>query len=66
ILPAESQRNSTDPPVAVIDSSETEYDSVDKSLVCSTSFPPLEKPGIIPSELSSAPAENSKNVKATN
>nr|GEU36821.1 hypothetical protein [Tanacetum cinerariifolium] len=30
--------------VAVIDSSETEYDSTDDSSVCSTSFPPLEKP----------------------
>ncbi|GJZ70289.1 hypothetical protein Tco_0633839 [Tanacetum coccineum] len=44
IPPAESQRNSTDPPVVVIDSLETEYDSANKSLVCSTSFPPLEKP----------------------
>ncbi|GJX65577.1 hypothetical protein Tco_0299920, partial [Tanacetum coccineum] len=41
----ESQRNSTDPPVAVIDSSETEYHSADESSVCSTFFPPLEKPG---------------------
>ncbi|GJX58421.1 hypothetical protein Tco_0289811 [Tanacetum coccineum] len=31
--------------VAVIDSSETEYDSAGKSSVCSTFFPPLEKPG---------------------
>ncbi|GJY83106.1 hypothetical protein Tco_0496482 [Tanacetum coccineum] len=45
ILPAESQRNSTDPSVDVIDSSETEYDSVAKSSVCSTFFPPVEKPG---------------------
>ncbi|GJZ44229.1 retrovirus-related pol polyprotein from transposon TNT 1-94 [Tanacetum coccineum] len=45
ILPSESQRNSTDPPVAIIDSSETEYDSSDESSVCSTFFPPLEKPG---------------------
>ncbi|GJV00257.1 hypothetical protein Tco_1329527 [Tanacetum coccineum] len=45
ILPTESQRNLTDPLVAVIDSSETEYDLADESLVCSTFFPPLEKPG---------------------
>nr|GFA41038.1 hypothetical protein [Tanacetum cinerariifolium] len=30
--------------VAIIDSSETEYDLVDESLVYSTSFLPLEKP----------------------
>ncbi|GJX37471.1 hypothetical protein Tco_0250774 [Tanacetum coccineum] len=95
--------------VAVIDSSETEYDSAEESSVCSIFFLPLEKPsdaktvsgpkavkttlksistfnaedlkGIIPNELSSAPAqenkkasalktnsaptENSKNVKST-
>ncbi|GKC85541.1 hypothetical protein Tco_1141258 [Tanacetum coccineum] len=34
ILPAESQRNTTDPSVAVIDSSVTDYDSADKSSVC--------------------------------
>ncbi|GJY04349.1 hypothetical protein Tco_0370289 [Tanacetum coccineum] len=45
ILLAESQRNSTDPLVAVIDSSETEYNSGDESSVCSTFFLPLEKPG---------------------
>nr|GEW75179.1 reverse transcriptase [Tanacetum cinerariifolium] len=45
ILPAESQRNSTDPPIAIIYSLETEYDSADESSVYSTSFPPLEKPG---------------------
>ncbi|GKE72194.1 hypothetical protein Tco_1534235, partial [Tanacetum coccineum] len=45
ILLAESQRNSTDPPVAVIDSSETEYDSAKELSVCSTFFLPLEKPG---------------------
>ncbi|GJY59420.1 retrovirus-related pol polyprotein from transposon TNT 1-94, partial [Tanacetum coccineum] len=43
ILPAESQRNTTDPLVAVIDSSATDYDSADESLVCSTSLPPLKK-----------------------
>ncbi|GJU45791.1 hypothetical protein Tco_1203057 [Tanacetum coccineum] len=45
ILPAESQRNSTDPPVVVIDSSETEYDSAKELSVCSTFFLPLEKAG---------------------
>ncbi|GJV66888.1 hypothetical protein Tco_1482397 [Tanacetum coccineum] len=43
ILPAESQRKTTDPPVAVTDSSAIDYDSTDKSLVCSTPLPPLEK-----------------------
>ncbi|GJQ95879.1 retrovirus-related pol polyprotein from transposon TNT 1-94 [Tanacetum coccineum] len=43
ILPAESQRNTTDPLVAVIDFSATKYDSVDESSVCSTLLPPLKK-----------------------
>ncbi|GJV67556.1 retrovirus-related pol polyprotein from transposon TNT 1-94 [Tanacetum coccineum] len=43
ILLAESQRNITDPSVAVSDSSMTDYDSADESLVCSTPFPPLKK-----------------------
>ncbi|GJT02790.1 retrovirus-related pol polyprotein from transposon TNT 1-94 [Tanacetum coccineum] len=43
ILLAELQRNTTDPPVAVTDSSATDYDSADESLVCSTPLPPLEK-----------------------
>ncbi|GJR37637.1 hypothetical protein Tco_1213321 [Tanacetum coccineum] len=43
ILTAESQRNTTDPLVAVADSSATNYDSVDESLVCSTPLPPLKK-----------------------
>ncbi|GJW51772.1 hypothetical protein Tco_0093123 [Tanacetum coccineum] len=43
ILPAESQRNTTDPLVAVTNSSATDYDSADESLVCSTHFPPLKK-----------------------
>ncbi|GJY12674.1 retrovirus-related pol polyprotein from transposon TNT 1-94 [Tanacetum coccineum] len=43
ILPAESQRNTTDPSVAVTDSSSTDYDSVDESSVCSTPLPPLKK-----------------------
>ncbi|GKE82462.1 hypothetical protein Tco_1552462, partial [Tanacetum coccineum] len=43
ILPAELQRNTTDPSVAVTDSSTTDYDSTDESLVCSTPLPPLKK-----------------------
>ncbi|GJW06682.1 hypothetical protein Tco_1569105 [Tanacetum coccineum] len=43
ILPPVSQRNTTDPSVAVIDSSATEYDSADESSVCSTPLPPLNK-----------------------
>ncbi|GJU59415.1 hypothetical protein Tco_1237181 [Tanacetum coccineum] len=43
ILPAESQRNTIDPLVAVTDSSATDYDSADESSVCSTPIPPLEK-----------------------
>ncbi|GJR48333.1 retrovirus-related pol polyprotein from transposon TNT 1-94 [Tanacetum coccineum] len=43
ILPAESQRDTTDPPVAVTDSSAIDYDSANESLVCSTLIPPLEK-----------------------
>ncbi|GJZ11019.1 hypothetical protein Tco_0545778 [Tanacetum coccineum] len=45
ILPAESQRNSTDSLVTIIDSLETDYDSADESSVCSTFFPLLEKLG---------------------
>ncbi|GJT07769.1 retrovirus-related pol polyprotein from transposon TNT 1-94 [Tanacetum coccineum] len=43
ILPTESQRNTTDPSVAVTDSSATDYDSADESSVCSTPLPPLKK-----------------------
>ncbi|GJS31756.1 retrovirus-related pol polyprotein from transposon TNT 1-94 [Tanacetum coccineum] len=45
ILQAESQRNTTDPSVAVIDSLVTDYVSTDESLVCGTPLPPLEKLG---------------------
>ncbi|GJX75321.1 retrovirus-related pol polyprotein from transposon TNT 1-94 [Tanacetum coccineum] len=44
-LPAESQMNTTDPLVAVTDSSATKYDPADESSVCSTLLPPLEKLG---------------------
>ncbi|GJW18652.1 retrovirus-related pol polyprotein from transposon TNT 1-94 [Tanacetum coccineum] len=43
ILPAMSQRNTTDPSVVVTDSSATKYDSVDESLVCSNPLHPLKK-----------------------
>ncbi|GKC41010.1 hypothetical protein Tco_1053394 [Tanacetum coccineum] len=43
IQPAESQVNTTDPLVAVTDSSTTGYDSMDESSVCSTPLPPLKK-----------------------
>nr|GEW05735.1 hypothetical protein [Tanacetum cinerariifolium] len=39
----ESQRNTTDHSVVVSNSSVTDYDSADESLVCSTTLPPLEK-----------------------
>ncbi|GJY05292.1 retrovirus-related pol polyprotein from transposon TNT 1-94 [Tanacetum coccineum] len=43
ILPAESQRNTTDPSVAVTDSSITIYDLEDESSVCSIPLPPPKK-----------------------
>nr|GEV52849.1 copia protein [Tanacetum cinerariifolium] len=43
ILPSESQRNTIDSSVAVIDSSVTDYDSVDESSVCSIPLPLLKK-----------------------
>nr|GEU94551.1 retrovirus-related Pol polyprotein from transposon TNT 1-94 [Tanacetum cinerariifolium] len=43
ILLAESQRNTTNPSVAVINSIVTDYGSVDESLVYSTPLPPLKK-----------------------
>ncbi|GJZ04443.1 hypothetical protein Tco_0537718 [Tanacetum coccineum] len=43
ILLIESQRNTIDPPVAVTDSSTSDYDSTDESSVCSNLLPPLEK-----------------------
>ncbi|GKC87582.1 hypothetical protein Tco_1148231, partial [Tanacetum coccineum] len=39
----ESQRNTTDPSVAVTNSSTSDYDSANESLVCSTPLPPLDK-----------------------
>nr|GEX13491.1 hypothetical protein [Tanacetum cinerariifolium] len=43
ISTVESQRNTTDPSVDVIESSATNYDSIDESLVYSTPLPPLKK-----------------------
>ncbi|GJS13446.1 retrovirus-related pol polyprotein from transposon TNT 1-94 [Tanacetum coccineum] len=43
ILLVESQRNTTDPSVALTDSSVTDYDSADESSVCSTPLPLLKK-----------------------
>ncbi|GJX05878.1 hypothetical protein Tco_0193810 [Tanacetum coccineum] len=56
ILPTESQRNTTDPSVAVTDSSVTDYDSADESLVCSAPLPPLKK--------LDAPAKGNKSSSA--
>ncbi|GJS63400.1 hypothetical protein Tco_0677964 [Tanacetum coccineum] len=71
ILPAESQRNTTDSLVDVIDSSVTNYDSADESLVCSTPLPPLEKlvalakgnKSASASKINSTSASKLKNVK---
>ncbi|GJZ23789.1 retrovirus-related pol polyprotein from transposon TNT 1-94 [Tanacetum coccineum] len=66
ILPSEPQRNTTDPSVAVIDSSATDYDSADESLICSTPLPPLKKlDGVIINEPSSAPAKGNKSSSAS-
>nr|GEW26773.1 retrovirus-related Pol polyprotein from transposon TNT 1-94 [Tanacetum cinerariifolium] len=43
ILPAESQRNTTDSSVAVTDTSTTDYDSTDESSVCSILLPLLKE-----------------------
>ncbi|GJU49122.1 hypothetical protein Tco_1218677 [Tanacetum coccineum] len=42
-LPAESQRNTTDPSLDVTDSSTTDYDLADESSVCSTPLSPPKK-----------------------
>ncbi|GKE19342.1 retrovirus-related pol polyprotein from transposon TNT 1-94, partial [Tanacetum coccineum] len=66
ILPTESQRNTTDPPVAIIDSLATDYDSVDESSVCSTPLHPLKKlDGVIINEPSSTPARGNKSASAS-
>nr|GEZ87329.1 hypothetical protein [Tanacetum cinerariifolium] len=43
ILLTDSQRNTTNPLVAITDSSATDYDSADESSACSTPLPPLKK-----------------------
>ncbi|GKD79344.1 hypothetical protein Tco_1341965, partial [Tanacetum coccineum] len=43
ILPSESQRNTNDPSVSITNSSAIDYDSADKSSVCSTALPLLKK-----------------------
>ncbi|GJV14771.1 retrovirus-related pol polyprotein from transposon TNT 1-94 [Tanacetum coccineum] len=43
ILPAESQRNTTDHLVVVTDSLVADYDLADESSICSTPLPPLKK-----------------------
>nr|GEW72234.1 retrovirus-related Pol polyprotein from transposon TNT 1-94 [Tanacetum cinerariifolium] len=66
ILPAESERNTTDPPVDVTDSLATDYDSADESLVYSNPLPPLKKlDGVIINEPSSAPAKGNKSSAAS-
>ncbi|GKD61652.1 retrovirus-related pol polyprotein from transposon TNT 1-94, partial [Tanacetum coccineum] len=66
ILPAESQRNITDPSVAVTDSSVTEYDSADESSVCYTPLPLLKKlDGVKINEPSSAPGKGNKSSSAS-
>ncbi|GJR60017.1 hypothetical protein Tco_1502179 [Tanacetum coccineum] len=66
ILPAESQRNTTNPSIVVTDSSTTDYDSADESSVCSTLLPPLKKlDGVIINEPSSALAKGNKSSLAS-
>ncbi|GJT82112.1 retrovirus-related pol polyprotein from transposon TNT 1-94 [Tanacetum coccineum] len=61
ILPAESQRNTIDPPITITDSSATDYDLADESSVCRTPLPPLKKlDGVIINEPSLAPTNGNK------
>ncbi|GJT14521.1 hypothetical protein Tco_0861563 [Tanacetum coccineum] len=72
ILPAESQVNTTDPLVAVTDSSATKYDSADESSVCNIPIPPLEKlaaealKGVTINEPPSAPAKDKSLASKSN
>nr|GEZ34073.1 hypothetical protein [Tanacetum cinerariifolium] len=68
----ESQRNTTNPSVAVTDSLASDYDSADESSVCSTPLPPLKKldgdepisgPKTIKSILSSKSTFKAKTLK---
>nr|GEW37823.1 retrovirus-related Pol polyprotein from transposon TNT 1-94 [Tanacetum cinerariifolium] len=71
ILPAELQRNTTDPSVNATDSLETIYGLVDKSSVCSTPLLPLKKSDALAKgnksssalKVHSAPAGKLKSVK---
>ncbi|GJW40724.1 hypothetical protein Tco_0066569 [Tanacetum coccineum] len=54
----ESQRNTTDHSVVVSDSSVTDYDSADESLVCSTPLSPLEK------QIGAKPVSGPKTIKS--
>ncbi|GJW11446.1 hypothetical protein Tco_1577273 [Tanacetum coccineum] len=62
VLPYESQRNTTDPSIAVTDSSATSYDSADESLVYSTPLPPLEKRAGAKLEPSSSLVKDNRKV----
>nr|GEV79353.1 putative ribonuclease H-like domain-containing protein [Tanacetum cinerariifolium] len=58
ILPSESQTNTTVFPLAITDSSATDYDSADESSVCSTPLPPLGKLG------GAEPVSGPKDIKS--
>ncbi|GJU22815.1 hypothetical protein Tco_1156157 [Tanacetum coccineum] len=60
ILPVESQRNTIDPSIVVIESSATDYDLADESSVCSAPLPPPKK--LDASKVNSAPAGKLKSV----
>ncbi|GJV14978.1 hypothetical protein Tco_1360301 [Tanacetum coccineum] len=62
ILPAESQLKVTNSSVIVTDSSVTDYDLTDQSLVCSTPLLPLEK--LVGVEPVSGPKTIQKNLKS--
>ncbi|GJV82756.1 retrovirus-related pol polyprotein from transposon TNT 1-94 [Tanacetum coccineum] len=67
LLSIDTKRDTTDPSVAVTDSSMTDYDSADKSSVCSTPLPPLKKSllkGSLINEPSLAPAKGNKSSSA--
>ncbi|GJZ37898.1 hypothetical protein Tco_0584089 [Tanacetum coccineum] len=60
ILPAESQRNIIGPSVAVTDSSATDYDSADESLICSAPLLTEKLEGA-----ATSPAKGNKNSSAS-
>ncbi|GJW75500.1 retrovirus-related pol polyprotein from transposon TNT 1-94 [Tanacetum coccineum] len=65
ILPAESQRNITDPPVAATDSSAFDYDSADEFLFLNSTFKAEALKGVTINEPSSAPAKGNKSALAS-